>query len=146
MKKFMDKEFLLTTDTARTLFHSHAADCPIIDYHNHLPAQDIYQKRRYKNLTQIWLEADHYKWRCMRVCGVDEHYITGDASDYDKFMAFAEILPRLIGSPVYHWAHLELQRYFGIDTPLTKKTAEEIWNKTCDMLKEDGWAESSQMP
>ncbi len=139
MKAFMDKDFLLTTETARALFNEHAADCPIIDYHNHLPAQDIYQKRRYQNLTQIWLEADHYKWRCMRVCGVDEYYITGSAGDYDKFMAFAEIMPKLIGSPVYHWAHLELQRYFGIDTPLTKKTAPEIWDKTCEMLKQDGY-------
>lgn len=139
MKAFMDKDFLLTTETARTLFNEHAAGCPIIDYHNHLPAKDIFKKRRYENLTQVWLEADHYKWRCMRVCGVEEHYITGKASDYDKFMAFAEVMPRLIGSPVYHWAHLELQRYFGIDTPLTKKTAPEIWNKTSELLKKEGF-------
>lgn len=139
MKQFMDKDFLLTTNTAKILFHDYAEGQPIIDYHNHLPAKDIYRKRRYKNLTQIWLEADHYKWRCMRVCGVDEHYITGDADDYEKFMAFSEIMPRLIGSPVYHWAHLELQRYFGIDTPLTKKTAPEIWEKTSKMLQQDGF-------
>ena len=139
MRAFMDNDFLLTTETARTLFNEYAADCPIIDYHNHLPAKDIYEKRRYENLTQVWLEADHYKWRCMRVCGVDEHYITGKASEYDKFMAFAEIMPRLIGSPVYHWAHLELQRYFGIDTPLTKKTAPEIWHKTSQLLQQDGF-------
>ena len=85
MKAFMDKDFLLTTETARNLFFGHAEKCPIIDYHNHLPAKDIYQRRRYDNLTQVWLEADHYKWRCMRVCGVAEEYVTGGASDYAKF-------------------------------------------------------------
>lgn len=139
MKAFMDKDFLLTTETAKALFHDFAEGQPIIDYHNHLSAKNIYQKRRYRNLTQIWLEADHYKWRCMRVCGVDEHYITGDAHDYDKFMAFAKIVPCLIGSPVYHWVHMELQRYFDIYTPLTEKTAPEIWQKTCEMLQNDGF-------
>ena len=139
MKKFMDKDFLLTTETSKTLFHDFAEGQPIIDYHNHLSAKDIFQKRRYRNLAQLWLEADHYKWRCMRVCGVDEEYITGNADDYDKFMAFAEIMPRLIGSPVYHWAHLELQRYFGIDTPLTEKTASEIWEKTAELLGQSGF-------
>ena len=87
MKAFMDKDFLLTTETARKLFFDYAEKCPIIDYHNHLPAKDIYQRRRYDNLTQVWLEADHYKWRCMRVCGVAEEYVTGGASDYAKFAA-----------------------------------------------------------
>ncbi|MBO5976261.1 MAG: glucuronate isomerase, partial [Oscillospiraceae bacterium] len=136
MKKFMDKDFLLTTDTAKTLFHAYAEQCPIIDYHNHLPPKDIFERRRYENLTQLWLEADHYKWRCMRVCGVDEYYITGNAGEYDKFLRFAEIMPRLIGSPVYHWAHLELQRYFGIYEPITAASAEDIWNKTSAMLSQ----------
>ncbi len=139
MKKFMDKDFLLSTATAKELFHGYAEDCPIIDYHNHLPPRDIFERRRYENLTQIWLEADHYKWRCMRVCGVDEYYVTGDAPAYEKFLRFAEILPRLIGSPVYHWAHLELQRYFGIYEPLTAASAREIWDKTCEMLSGDGF-------
>ena len=139
MKAFMDKDFLLTTETAKELFHGYAEECPIIDYHNHLPPKEIFERRSYENLTQIWLEADHYKWRCMRVCGVDEYYITGDAPAYEKFLRFAEVLPRLIGSPVYHWAHLELQRYFGIYEPLTAATAEEIWNKTREMLKGEGF-------
>ena len=139
MKAFMNEDFLLTTETAKTLFHQYAEDCPIIDYHNHLSPKDIYNRRRYENLAQIWLEGDHYKWRCMRVCGVEEEYITGPAPDYEKFLRFAEILPRLIGSPVYHWAHLELQRYFSIETPLTGETAREIWDKTCRMLQGEGF-------
>ena len=128
MKAFMNEDFLLTTETGSRLFHRYAESCPIIDYHNHLPPKDIYQRRRYDNLTQVWLEADHYKWRCMRVCGVAEEYVTGEASDYAKFAEFARIMPKLIGSPVYHWAHLELQRYFGIETPLSAATAKEIWH------------------
>lgn len=139
MVPFMNEEFLLTTETARELFHGHAQDCPIIDYHNHLPAKDIYERRKCENLTQLWLEADHYKWRAMRVCGVPEYYVTGNAPEKEKFLKFAEIMPRLIGAPVYHWAHMELQRYFGIHTPLTGETAEEIWNTTVEMLKGDGF-------
>jgi len=135
----MNEDFLLTTETSKKLFHAYAADCPIIDYHNHLPTKEIYERRTYENLTQIWLEADHYKWRCMRACGVPEKYVTGDASDYEKFEAFAGIVPRLIGSPVYHWAHMELQRYFGIDTPLSGATAKEIWDKTSAMLQGEGF-------
>ena len=139
MKAFMDKEFLLETETGSRLFHEYAENCPIIDYHNHLSPKDIYNRRRYENLTQLWLEGDHYKWRCMRVCGVPEEYVTGDAPEWEKFQKFAEIMPRLIGSPVYHWAHLELQRYFGIHTPISGKTAKEIWEQTCEMLREDGF-------
>ncbi|MBQ8264157.1 MAG: glucuronate isomerase, partial [Oscillospiraceae bacterium] len=139
MKAFMDKDFLLTTETARELFHGYAEDCPIIDYHNHLPPKDIYERRRYSDLTEIWLEADHYKWRVMRACGVSEEYVTGSAPAYEKFLKFAEILPRLIGSPVYHWAHLELQRYFGIYEPLNAGSAKAIWDKTCEMLKGEGF-------
>ena len=137
MKAFMNEEFLLTNETASKLFHEFAKECPIIDYHNHLSPKDIYNRRKYENLAQLWLEGDHYKWRCMRVCGVSEEYVTGNASEWDKFYAFAKIMPRLIGSPVYHWAHLELQRYFCINTPLTAETAKEIWDKTCRMLKCD---------
>lgn len=139
MSAFMDHDFLLQSETAKTLFHRYAEDCPIYDYHNHLNPREIYQRRRYENLTQLWLEADHYKWRAMRVCGVAEHYVTGGASEYEKFEKFASVLPRLIGSPVYHWAHLELQRYFGITTPLSAATAREIWDKTSEMLRGDGF-------
>lgn len=139
MKAFMNEEFLLTNETGSRLFHDYAESCPIIDYHNHLSPKDIYERRRYDNLTQLWLECDHYKWRCMRVCGVSEEYITGNAPEYEKFLRFAEVMPRLIGTPVYHWAHLELQRYFGIDTPLNANTAYDIWNRTCAMLAEDGY-------
>lgn len=139
MKKFMDQDFLLTTETAKKLFSDYAAECPIIDYHNHLPVQEIFERQTYENLTQVWLAADHYKWRCMRVNGVEEHFVTGSAGDYEKFLKFAQVLPSLIGSPVYHWAHLELQRYFGIDTPLNEKTAPEIWEKTCKMLRGEGF-------
>lgn len=139
MKAFMDKDFLLNSETASKLFYEYANECPIIDYHNHLSPKDIYNRRKCANLTQLWLETDHYKWRAMRVCGVDEKYITGDASEWDKFLAFATILPRLIGTPVYHWAHLELKRYFNIDTPLSQKTAQAIWDQTSLMLSEDGY-------
>ncbi len=139
MKKFMDEDFLLTTETAKVLFNKYAKDCPIIDYHNHLSAKEIFEGRTYDNLTQVWLEADHYKWRCMRANGVAEKYITGDVTDYEKFLEFARILPRLIGSPVYHWAHLELQRYFDIDIPLNEDTAPAIWEKTSKMLKTEGF-------
>lgn len=139
MKAFMNEEFLLSNETASRLFHEYAEHCPIIDYHNHLSPKDIFNRRRYENLTQLWLEGDHYKWRCMRVCGVPEEYVTGNASDWEKFEQFATIMPRLIGSPVYHWAHLELQRYFGIHTPLTADTAKEIWEKTAEQLKGEGF-------
>ena len=139
MKAFMNEEFLLSTETGSQLFHQHAESCPIIDYHNHLNPREIFERRRYDNLTQLWLEADHYKWRCMRVCGVPEELVTGKAADYDKFLAFARIMPRLIGNPVYHWAHLELQRYFDIHTPLTEETAPEIWEKTCNLLQSEGF-------
>lgn len=139
MKAFMNEEFLLTNEVASKLFHEYAENCPIIDYHNHLSPKDIFNRRRYENLTQLWLEGDHYKWRCMRVCGVPEEYVTGNAPEWDKFQRFAQIMPRLIGTPVYHWAHLELQRYFGIHTPLTGDTAKEIWDQTCSMLQGEGF-------
>lgn len=139
MKKFMDREFLLSTETAEDLFFKYAKDCPIIDYHNHLSAKEIFERRTYENITQLWLEADHYKWRCMRVSGVPEKFVTGDATDYEKFYEFAKIMPCLIGSPVYHWAHLELQRYFGIETPLCEDSADEIWKKTSKMLQGEGF-------
>ena len=137
---FMDENFLLDTKTAQILYHEYAKDCPIIDYHNHLSVPDIASKRTFENLTQIWLEGDHYKWRAMRACGVDESLITGkETSDYEKFLAWADVVPELAGCPLYHWTHLELQRYFGITDLLSPKTAETIWNKTCEMLKGEGF-------
>ena len=113
MKKFMDKDFLLSTETARHLFHDYAEGLPIIDYHCHLSPQEIAEDAKFENITQVWLGGDHYKWRQMRSNGVEEKYITGDAPDREKFQKWAETLEMAIGNPLYHWSHLELQRYFG---------------------------------
>ncbi len=130
MNQFMDKDFLLDTPTGVKLYHEFAQDCPIVDYHNHLNPRDIAEHRTFGNLTELWLEGDHYKWRAMRACGVEEEYITGNASAYEKFLSWAETIPKLIGNPLYHWTHLELQRYFNIATPLSSVTAPEIWDKS----------------
>ena len=136
MKKFMDKDFLLETETAKKLFHEHAAKMPIIDYHCHINPQEIAEDRQFKNITEVWLGGDHYKWRMIRSNGVDEKYITGNEStDREKFQKFAEALPRAIGNPLYHWTHLELQRYFGVTKTLNGDTAEEIWNICNEKLK-----------
>ena len=129
MTPFMNQDFLLKTETAKKLYHEHAAVMPIIDYHCHINPQEIYEDKRYDSITQVWLGGDHYKWRAMRSCGVAEHYITGDASLAEKFQKWAESMPNLIGNPLYHWTHLELQRYFGIYEPLTGDNAMEIYEK-----------------
>jgi len=128
MKAFMDKDFLLETETAKTLYHDFAAKTPILDYHCHINPKEIALDRHFDNITQVWLGGDHYKWRFMRSCGVEEKYITGDASDYEKFCKWAECLGKAIGNPLFHWSHLELQRYFGYNGVLNKKTADEVWN------------------
>ena len=128
MKKFMGKNFLLDTTTAKKLYHDCAAKMPILDYHCHLNPQEIYENRQFNNITEVWLGGDHYKWRQMRSNGVDEYYITGDAPAREKFQKWAETLEKLIGNPLYHWSHLELQRFFGYDGYLNSETAEEIWN------------------
>ncbi|MBR6599669.1 MAG: glucuronate isomerase, partial [Oscillospiraceae bacterium] len=128
MRKFMDKDFLLSTQTASELFHNYAEKMPVIDYHCHINPREIAENRKFDNITQVWLGGDHYKWRLMRSAGVDEKYITGDASDKEKFMHWAKTLSRAIGNPLYHWSHLELQRFFGYDGVLNEKTAEEVWN------------------
>jgi len=128
MKSFMNQDFLLSNETAKTLYHNYAARMPIVDYHCHINPAEIAEDRQFDNIAQVWLGGDHYKWRLMRACGVEERYVTGDAPDIEKFKAFARILPRAIGNPVYHWAHLELKRYFDCDLPLNENTAEEIWN------------------
>ena len=137
MKQFMDKDFLLSSDTAKVLYHDYAAKMPIVDYHCHINPQEIYEDRRFDNITQVWLGGDHYKWRVMRSNGVDECYITGDAPDREKFQKFAEALPKAIGNPMYHWCHLELQRYFGYTGVLNGDTAEEVWNLCNEKLRSD---------
>ncbi|MBE5880780.1 MAG: glucuronate isomerase [Lachnospiraceae bacterium] len=127
MKAFMDKDFLLSTETAKKLYHEYASVMPIVDYHCHINPQEIYEDRKFDNITQVWLGADHYKWRQMRSNGVEEKYITGDASDREKFQKWAETLEMAIGNPLYHWSHLELQRYFGYDGVLNGETAEVVW-------------------
>lgn len=136
MKTFMDRDCMLYTETARKLFHNYAEKAPIIDYHCHLNAREIYENIPAKNLTELWLAGDHYKWRAMRGNGIPEDRITGNANDYDKFLAFAETLPFAIGNPLYHWTHLELQRYFGINDILSPKTAPMIWEKTIKILSD----------
>lgn len=128
MKSFMDQDFLLNSPVAEKLFHHVAKHLPIIDYHCHLNPQEIYENKRFKNLTEAWLYGDHYKWRAMRTNGIDEKYITGDASDFEKFEAWANTVPYTVGNPLYQWTHLELQRYFGINTILNAHTAQEIWD------------------
>ncbi|MGN9152465.1 glucuronate isomerase [Bariatricus sp. HCP3S3_E12] len=138
MKAFMDKDFLLETETAQKLYHEYAAKMPILDYHCHINPQEIAEDRKFENITQVWLGADHYKWRQMRSNGVEEKYITGDASDCEKFQKWAETLEKAIGNPLYHWSHLELQRYFGYYGALNGETAEEVWNLCNAKLQEDG--------
>ena len=127
MKQFMDREFLLTNDTAKHLYHELAASLPIIDYHCHLDPREIYEDRHFDNVTQLWLGGDHYKWRLMRSFGVDERSITGEATDREKFQAWAEALSLAAGNPLYHWSHLELKNYFGFDGHLTPENAEQVW-------------------
>ena len=135
MKEFMGKDFLLSNETAKHLYHDYAEKMPIIDYHCHISQKEIYDNKQFSTITEVWLGGDHYKWRQMRANGIDEKYITGDASDLDKFKAWAKTLSHLIGNPLYHWSHLELQRYFGIYEPLTEDNAEEIFNKCNEVLK-----------
>lgn len=134
MKPFLNEDFLLQNSTAAELYHDYAKKMPIYDYHCHLSPQEIAEDKTYKNITELWLGGDHYKWRAMRSNGIDEKYITGDAPDKDKFFKWSETLPGCIGNPLYHWTHLELKRYFGINEQLSLDTAEDIWNKCNEML------------
>ena len=133
MKNFMDRDFLLETETAKKLYHDYAEQMPIIDYHCHIPAEDIAKNVRFENVTRALLGGghfgDHYIWRLLRACGYPEDEVTGEAGDRVRFQRLAETMPRCVGSPVYQWLHLELRRYFGVETPLTPATAEEIWNR-----------------
>lgn len=137
MKQFMDKDFLLSTETAKKLYHEHAAAVPVLDYHCHINPAEIANNRKFDNITQVWLGGDHYKWRQMRSNGIEERYITGNASDREKFQKWAETLEKAIGNPLYHWSHLELQRYFGYTGALNSETAEEVWNLCNAKLQED---------
>lgn len=128
MKEFMGADFLLNSETAKKLFFDYAMKMPVLDYHCHINPEEIAKDRRFDNITQLWLGGDHYKWRFMRSCGVEEKYITGDASDKEKFMKWAECLGKAVGNPLFHWSHLELQRYFDYHGVLSAKTAEEVWN------------------
>lgn len=134
---FITDDFLLSTAAARRLYHEHAAPQPIVDYHSHLPPRDIAENRRFANLFEIWLEGDHYKWRAMRANGVDERYCTGDASPYEKFLAWARTVPKCLRNPLYHWTHLELVRYFGIDELLDERSAASIWERANTRLQGD---------
>lgn len=140
MKKFMDENFLLETETAKKLFFEVAKDLPIYDYHCHLSPEEIYEDKQFQNITEVWLGGDHYKWRFMRWMGVPEEQITGGASDYDKFLAYAKAIQFAAGNPLYHWSHLELQRYFGIYETLTEKTAPEIWEKANAIISGGGFS------
>ncbi|MCQ2421696.1 MAG: glucuronate isomerase [Lachnospiraceae bacterium] len=132
--EFMDRNFLLDTECASLLYHKYAEHMPIIDYHCHIPVEEIANDVRFRSITELWLGADHYKWRMMRSNGIPEELITGKGSDYDRFFAFACSLERAIGNPLYHWSHLELQRYFGINEPLTAENARDIYNRCNEVL------------
>jgi glucuronate isomerase len=137
MKKFMDRDFLLSTKTAQKLYHEAAAGEPIFDYHCHLIPREIAENRRFPDLAYMWLGGDHYKWRILRANGISENLITGNAEPYDKFLAWADTMPKLIGNPLYHWTHLELQRFFNITEPLNRESAPAIWKTANEQLQKD---------
>jgi glucuronate isomerase len=132
---FINDDFVLSNDTAKHLYHSYSEDLPIVDFHCHLSPEAIANDHQFNNIGEIWLGGDHYKWRAMRIHGVDEKYCSGGASDKEKFMKWAETVPYTVGNPLYHWTHLELSRYFGINELLSPKTAESIYNRASEMLQ-----------
>ena len=136
MENKFNEEFFLTTETGRMLFHKYAEHMPIIDYHCHLQPPEILENKEFEDIGEMWLSGDHYKWRAMRTFGIDEKYITGNSSYHDKYLAFANIMPELVGNPIYIWCALELKRYFDIDEPLSANNAEEIYQETCRLIKE----------
>ncbi|MDH5400179.1 MAG: glucuronate isomerase [Cyclobacteriaceae bacterium] len=140
MKVFLDKNFILQTETARRLYFEHAADLPIIDYHCHLPPEDVAADRKFENMSQIWLAGDHYKWRAMRTNGIDEKYITGHADDYEKFEKWAETVPYTLRNPLYHWTHMELKRPFGIKKILNPESSRDIYNESTALLQQDDFS------
>ena len=136
MNNRFSEELFLTNEAGKMLYHKYAEHMPIIDYHCHLQPSEIAENKEFEDLGEMWLRGDHYKWRCMRTFGIDEKYITGDASYYEKYMKFAEILPQLVGNPIYIWCALELKRYFDIDEPLTAANAQEIYDRTKKLITE----------
>jgi glucuronate isomerase len=140
MKHFIEEDFLLKSDFAKKLYHDHVSKLPIIDYHCHLSPQDIASNRQFENLTRIWLEGDHYKWRAMRTLGISEKYITGNASDVEKFRHWAYAVPYTVRNPLYHWTHLELKRYFDINELLTSESAENIYENCSEKLQTSEYA------
>lgn len=135
MKPFMNDSFLLSTSAAERLYFDYAAPQPIFDYHCHLPPKDVAENRQFNNLAEIWLAGDHYKWRVLRTAGVDEQLITGNADDYDKYLAWAAVVPKTLGNPIYHWTHLELRRPFGIENiQFGPQNAEKIWHQANELL------------
>jgi len=139
MEKFMNDYFMLSSETAKQLYDDAAKNAPIFDFHCHLDPEQVWENKSYSNMTEIWLAGDHYKWRAMRMHGIAERYITGDASDWEKFQAWAETVPYLLGNPLYHWTHLELKKYFDIDLLLSPETAERIWNDCNTKLQQDDY-------
>ena len=139
-RTYLDENFLLLSDTAERLFHNTAKELPIIDYHTHLPPDEVANDQRWENITDLWLGHDHYKWRAMRAQGIPEEYITGNASPREKFDAWAETVPNTLRNPLYDWTHLELRRCFGIDTLLSPETADEIWNQCNERLMDDDFS------
>ncbi|MBT8334718.1 MAG: glucuronate isomerase, partial [Deltaproteobacteria bacterium] len=141
MKPFLSEDFLLQTKSAQKLYHDYASSMPIFDYHCHLPVEEIAGNKKFANLTRIWLNGDHYKWRAMRTNGIDERYITGSASDEEKFQAWAKTVPKTIRNPLYHWTHLELKKPFGItDKLLNPDTADEIYATCSELLQGDDFS------
>lgn len=138
-KTFMNENFLLSNDIAVNLFYNHAKKMPIIDYHCHISPKEILDNKKFNNITEAWLYGDHYKWRAMRSVGIDEKFITGASSDFKKFMEWAKTMPLLLGNPLYHWTHLELQRFFDVHDALNEKTAPAIWEKVNSMLAGEGF-------
>ena len=141
MRSFMDKDFLLQTETAKSLYHRYAEPLPIVDYHSHLSAREIAEDRQYNNLTEAWLDTDPYKWRLMRTAGIEERYITGkDTDPYERFLKFAEILPKAAGNPVFHWSHMELRKFFGFQGLLSAETAKKVWDMCNEKLSGPGFS------
>ena len=140
MKDFMDDNFLLESKAAEELYHGYAKDMPIIDYHCHLPPAEVANDRKFENITKIWLDGDHYKWRAMRANGVDERYCTGDAPDLEKFQKWAETVPQTLRNPLYHWTHMELRKPFGIKKLLNCNTAQEVFDEATALLQTDAFS------
>ncbi|WP_088102805.1 glucuronate isomerase [Halalkalibacter urbisdiaboli] len=139
MKSIIHEDFVLNSEAAKILYHEYAKDMPIFDYHCHLSPKEIAENRAFKNISEIWLHGDHYKWRAMRTLGIDESLITGDADDKTKFQQWAKVVPHTIGNPLYHWTHLELKRYFDVDVIFNEESSEAIWNQCNELLQQDDY-------